>query len=785
MTTLYTFLAAVTLPEEGLEGEVSRSLPHISIPHSLKLLYGLVKAHPQYVVAFLLIAAIGIIIGIAVGVAKGRVKRLRRLALFKPVSRLAPTDLGIENYLGQGCYIRRESDDTITSLLGEGASAILVVGKTGSGKTRTVFEALKGGRASATSSAESATPTAHIEAHGRVLPDKGKEDYYILAPRPRLTSLRELSVPGLSRKRIVLFLDDLPRYIKKLDVVGLFRQMEGRAKGIVLLATCSPDKFPLLEKEAPELLRLFRPKNRISLRDLAPAEQKSLASALGRNETTSLVNATPASLTLNLAEMKERYKDSGDAMLVIHSLLLLHGAFISTCRESLVKEVCGRVFNKTFSRSQWRGALKGLIARGLIARGSTPNKEGTLEIYEGYLEEGFVDDYTPREEDMDALQEVLLKSRDWEGLYSIGVYRSTRGQWEKALQVLERAVEVNPHSGEIRYLLGEAHQRAGMIERALEDYKEVVRLDKRNPKALYALGTIYNEMYMIKEAVEVLRRVVLLDPNHSGACFQLAMAFEKAGMIEECLAMLREATSIDPNYTEAHRYLAGLYQKRGQYGEALQEYRELARINPDDEEAHLVLASAYNKIGRVNEATTELKELIRINPANLKAHYTLALSYYKKGMLEEAIKEFKDVLILSPEDHSARSNLALAYSKKNLLDEAIEEYKEILRLRPQEIGACYNLAQTYEKKGYGEEAVARYKEVIGLNPEHAEAHYRLALINLKGELLEEAMHGFREVIRLRPTHAMAHGQLAMIYQKIGLMAEARREYRLYTQLKTR
>ena len=784
MTTLYTFIATTVPPEKGFERGLPYSLPNITIPHSLKLLYGLVRAHPQYLAAFLLIAAIGIIVGIAIAVAKGREKRLRRLALCKPVTSLGPMDVGIENYLGKECYVRRESDEVLASLLEGGAPAILIIGRPGSGKTRTVFEALSGMAASLSA----ATPKPALERSEGVdiALNKGREYLYILVPRPRLTSLKELTIPGLSRKKIVLFLDDLHRYVKKLDVVGLLRQLEVKATGTVLIATCPPDKLPFLEKEAPELLHLFRPKNRISLRGLSPDEQKFLASALGHNEIATMVSVTPAALVLNLAEMKERYKNSGDARPIIHSLLLLHKAFIFACGESLVREVCERVFNKTFSRSQWKGAIKGLVTMGLISTGrATPGKDGTLEIYEGYLEEGFVDDYAPSEGDMNALQEVLLKSKDWEGLFSIGAYHSTKGQWEKSLQALEKAVEMNPHSTEIRYLLGQVYMRNGMTERALEAYREVARADKRNPRAYYALGTLYNEMYMIREAVDALRRVVSLDPNHSGAYFQLAMAFEKAGMIEECLEGLREATRIDPNYTEAHRYLAGLYQKRGQYGEALQEYRELARLNPDDEEAHLILATAYNKIGRVNEAIIELRELIRINPANLKAHYTLALACYKKGMLDEAIKEFKDVLILNPEDHSARSNLALAYSKKNLLDNAIEEYKEIIRLRPQEVAARYNLAQIHEKKGDWEETVTGYEEVIKLNPEHAEAHYRLALLNLKGGALEEAMKGFKETIRLRPTHALAHGQLAMIYQKIGLTAEARKEYRLYTQLKTR
>ncbi|MFN3466328.1 MAG: tetratricopeptide repeat protein, partial [Candidatus Brocadiales bacterium] len=491
MTTLYTFIATTVLSEKGVERGIPYSLPDVTIPRSLKLLYGLVKAHPQYLVAFLLIAAIGIIVGIAIAMAKGREKRLRRSALFKPVARLGPADVGIENYLGKECYVRRKSDEALASLLEGGAPAILIIGRPGSGKTRTVFEALS----SMAASLPAAPPIPALERSewAYIIPSKGKEDLYILVPRPRLTSLKELAIPGLSSKKIVLFLDDLHRYVKKLDVVELLRQLEVKAAGTVLIATCSPDKLQFLEKETPELLRLFRPKNRISLRDLSPAEQTSLASALGHGEMATMANVTPASLVLNLAEMKERYKNSGDARLIIHSLLLLHKAFIFACGEPLARKVCERVFNKTFSRSQWKGAIKGLVTMGFISSGKAiPSKDGTLEIYEGYLEEGLVDDYSPSEGDMNALQEVLLKSRDWEGLFSIGVYYSTEGQWEKSLQALEKAVEMNPHSTEIRYFLGQAYMQSGMTERALEAYRAVARADKRNPRAYYALGILYN-----------------------------------------------------------------------------------------------------------------------------------------------------------------------------------------------------------------------------------------------------------------------------------------------------
>ncbi len=745
--SLWLTFFAVAAPGKG--GLLNHFFPHITIPPILRPLISFAKAHPGYLVAFLLLMALGILIGIIIGVKKGREKRLRHLALFKPVAKIAASDLGIKNYLGKGSYLRRQSDEALTNLLEEGASAVLILGRPGSGKTRTVFEALR-----------------------------AKEDHYLLAPKPRLTSLKELTVPGLSKKKLILFLDDLYRYVNKTDVVGLFRQLEGRAKGFVFIATCAPDKLPFLEKEAPEFLRLFKAKKRIFLRDLSPAEQKFFIEVLGFNEQIFATSLTPAYFALNLANMKERYKGSENIRAIIHSLFLLHKAFIFHCEESLVKEACEQVLGKHFSRSQWRDALRDLEAMSL-----TVKVDSTLESYERYMDEAFVDDYTPSERDIDTLQDAILKSKDGEALFGLGTYRITNGQWEKALPVLERAIEVNPHSSEARYSLGKAYEHMGMMERALEAYKHVVKLDSHNPAAHYALGTIYNEMYMVKEAVEAFKHTILLDPYHSRAYFQLAMAYEKAGMIEECLTMLRQVTRLDPDFSEARRYLANLYQKRGQYGEALQEYRELVRINPDDEEAHLVLATAFNKIGRVNEAMNELKELIRINPANLKAHSTLALAYYRKGMLEEAIKGFKDVLILNPDDLAARSNLALAYLKRNLLDEAVEEYREILIRKPEDVAARFNIAQAYEKQDRKEEAVEGYKEVLKHNPEHAEAHYRLAIINLKDGLLEEALKELKEVVRLRPTHAMAHGQLAMIYQKAGLLAEARKEYRSYERLR--
>ncbi len=734
-----------------LAAEPSGYLPSIPIPPIVRFFFHLAQAYTKYVVALFLLMLLSIFVGIIILLIRKRRKRLRQLALFKPLARLAPSELGIESYLGRECYVTRESDEALAGLLVEGVSTILIIGKPGSGKTRTVFEALR-----------------------------GKEDYELLALKPKVFSPKELSIPGLPKKNIILFLDDLHKYIKKLDVITIFRHIEQRAKDSIFIATCSPDKIPLLEKEAPEILHLFRSKSRIHLRDLLPGEKKFLAGALGTDEKIVASNVTPASFILNLVKKKESYKSSEDTRLIMHALVLLNRSFIFNYSQTLVKKVCQGVFGKDFSRSQWNTSLRGLAAMGLI---TTIND--TINVYEGYLDEDFIDDYSPTENDTDMLHEILSKSKDWEGLTSLGIAYGVKGYWEKSLQVIEKASQLNPLSSHNRYLLGLAHERAAMKEKALADYKEAVKFDNRNAQAYYALGSIYNELFMIREAVDTLKRAIYLDPYYPQAYFQLAIAFEKAGMSEECLAGLHEATRIDPDYVEAHRYMADLYNKRGQYAEALHAYRELARINPDDAESHLALATFYNKVGRVNEAIMELRELTRINPANLKAHYTLALAYYKKGMLDEAIKEFRDVLILNPADHVARFNLALAYSKKDLLDAAEAEYKEILRLSPQEVGALFNLAQLYERKGRLEEAVANYQEVAKLNPEHAEAHYKLALINLKTGQMEEAAKGFKEVIKLRPNHALAHGQLSVVYQKLGLMAEARKEYRLYEVLKSR
>ncbi len=736
-------------PPPALLDDVSKRLP---APDLGGLLTKIVT-NPSYYLPILAIVIIGSIVAVIVGRVKARHKKLRKDVLLTPVSKLTPKLLEIEQYKNEDCYVRRESDAQVVRLLEEGRPRVLVTGKTGSGKTRTIYEAIK-----------------------------DMKDFVLLAPKHHTISSDKLhKITSLHKKKVFLFLDDLDKYIRKVDVAMLISLLEQNTRELVVLATCrNEDTLKLVEGIKPSLLEHFENRSRIELRDLNPEEEESLAKTLDRPWSSTMYDHTPGAVAVDLPEMKNRYKAvSDEARTIIELLKLLRSSFIHIYKESLVKKLFHTFLERhPEKKGNWGKSLTEVVESGLVAK-----KEGCLHIYDAYLEDDFVDDYTPGADDYQTLEEVLVKEKDSEALFSLGVFYETKERSDKSTGALEEAVKIEPNHIGARLCLAAAYEKGDRLEDAVAQYEEVMKVSPDNPQVHFRLGLTYANQDMVEAAYEGFRKTIEINPNHIEAHYNLALTYEKKEQEDDAIAEYRETIRLGPGHLHAHRNLALLYNKRGMVAEAIQEFREVAWLNPDDAEAHYILASAYNESGNIHEAITEYKELIRINPGDTKAQYSLAVNYYKTREIGSAIEAFEEVVKIEPENIKAHYNLGLAYYKKDMLDHAIKQYEEVSRLKPGYPAMYYNLALCYEKKGMIDEAMDGFKEAIRNYPNHPEAHRSLAMsYNQKG-MFGAAIEEFKEAIRIRPKDAIAHGGLALAYHKKGLALEARKEFRVYEQLK--
>jgi tetratricopeptide (TPR) repeat protein len=242
-----------------------------------------------------------------------------------------------------------------------------------------------------------------------------------------------------------------------------------------------------------------------------------------------------------------------------------------------------------------------------------------------------------------------------------------RGEHQKAADLYEKAVALEPKNADYHYFLGVAYgelaQRAGMLKQASLAKKTRVELET----------------------------AVALDPAHTSARFGLISFYLIApgfmgGGEDKALAQAAEIRKRDA--LEGHRAYGRIYTTQKKMDLARKEYVDAVREHPNSARAHYMLGSFL--INEKNWAVSmrELDAALKLDPAFMAAYLRLGQlavrseSHYPRG--EEALRKY---LTHKP----ARDEPPLA-------------------------AAWYYLGQIQEKQGKKAEARASYANALKLAP---------------------------------------------------------------------
>ncbi|MCA1622858.1 MAG: protein kinase [Acidobacteria bacterium] len=293
-------------------------------------------------------------------------------------------------------------------------------------------------------------------------------------------------------------------------------------------------------------------------------------------------------------------------------------------------------------------------------------------------------------------QDLYLQGR----FYSV---RENRADNDKAIQLLEQAVALDPNHAltraelarayGTRYFQFEPHQKQ-WEEKSHVELEKAFALVPDLPEAHEVRGFLLwmpANRFPHEQAIAAYRRALALNPNLDEPHQHLGKIYLHIGLFEEALTEFRKSLELNPSNTMARYRIGIVLIHQGKYEEAL---RSLKSTPPDINPAIVGRDTVWLLIylGRREEAAELLAELIEKHPIDEGGQFASfkALLSALAGNAEQAEREIRDALEKGKgfgHFHHTAYIIACAYAALNKPDEAAR----FLQMAAEDGYPCYPL----------------------------------------------------------------------------------------------
>jgi tetratricopeptide (TPR) repeat protein len=227
---------------------------------------------------------------------------------------------------------------------------------------------------------------------------------------------------------------------------------------------------------------------------------------------------------------------------------------------------------------------------------------------------------------------------------TIGAIHTVEANFDRAIDALQKRVDVSPNNAEAHRKLGEAYLQQNRPDEALAEFLVALLVDPRSADTYAGIGQLQLQRGKYNDAAEASRRAVDLDPAHRGARYSLGSALVRLGRtadgekeIREFERLQAEARTLAEREWELRliRQAASVSLDQGDYGQVAEQLRRAIQYSPDDATAYVSLGAVLKRLGQHAEAIENFHKALDLK-AGVDVHRLLAESYEALGRLDES-----------------------------------------------------------------------------------------------------------------------------------------------------
>ena len=351
----------------------------------------------------------------------------------------------------------------------------------------------------------------------------------------------------------------------------------------------------------------------------------------------------------------------------------------------------------------------------------------------------------------------------------LGTLEYLKGHLGKAVYLLQRYIERDPHHLSARLILAEALMKQGDSVGAILVLKPMLKEHPAHADLLMLLGKAYLEDKRYQLASQYLERAASISPNTVSVHTYLAQSKLAEGDKDAAIKALKTAFDLAPDKTRTGLALATLQLQTKRYPEALETTSRIKKGAPQNPAVNNLAAEAHLGMGEIEAAREEIKEALRLDQEYYPALIQMARIEISEKHFDAAEARYSSLLRKRPSDILVMSDLAKSEVLQGHAKEAISWLEKIRNIQsdadisPQ----LLELAKLYLQTGQPEQVLDVTRELAKLLPADNRGIELEGRAYLMMDNKREASLAFRRILMYSPESPALLNRLAELLLEAG------------------
>jgi tetratricopeptide (TPR) repeat protein len=160
---------------------------------------------------------------------------------------------------------------------------------------------------------------------------------------------------------------------------------------------------------------------------------------------------------------------------------------------------------------------------------------------------------------------------------------------KEGVDTLKRAIEIFPMYFAALELLGTEYVKRQEFELAIPLLTKAIEVNRRAYPSLYALSVAQYNLKQVPQAIESIRRAIVLNGGSVNANLWLGMLLRQTDKLDEAETYLKQADKLsESKSSEAHWQLALLFNQLKRFKEAADELELFLKVQPNSKDTELI-----------------------------------------------------------------------------------------------------------------------------------------------------------------------------------------------------